>query len=109
VRLGDGAERHHLAAARIGEEHVDASLLLLDGCVEPIEIGKLRHVALDGHGAVADLLHRLIELGLTPARDEDVGTFIRESLGGGEADTAVAAGDHRDLPLELFRHGRTLL
>jgi hypothetical protein len=40
---------------------------------------------------VADLLHRLIELGLTPARDEDMGTFLRESLGGGEADTAVAS------------------
>ena len=108
MRLGDGAEGQHLAPARIGEEDVDASLLLLDGGVEPIEVGELRHVALDGHRAVADLLHCLIELGLTPARDEDVGTFVREPLGGGEADAAVAPRDHRDLSFELLRHGGAL-
>jgi hypothetical protein len=108
VRLGDGAEREHLPAARIGEEHVDAPLLLLDGGVEPIEIGELGHVTLDGHRAVADLLHRLIELGLAPARDEDVGTFVRESLGGGEADAAVAPRDHRDFSFEPLRHGGAL-
>src|SRR4029453_10203472 len=108
VRLGDGAEGQHLAPARIGEEHVDAPLLLLDGGVEAIEVGELRHVALHGHRAVADLLHRLIELALAPACDEDVGTFVRESLGGGEADAAVASRDHRDFSLELLCHGGAL-
>ena len=50
---------------------------------------------------VADLLDRLVELGLAAAGDEDVSPFGDEPLGRGQADAAVAAGDDRDLAFEL--------
>src|SRR5262249_33672021 len=49
----------------------------------------------------ADQLDRLVELGLPPAGDEDMGPFLNESPGRRQADAAVAAGDDRDLAFEL--------
>ena len=104
VLLGDLPERRELAAARVGEEDVDAALLLLDHRVEPVEIREVGDVALDAGGPRADQLHRRVELGLPAAGDEDVSALGGEPLRGGEPDPAGAAGDDRDLPVQ-FAHG----
>src|SRR5262249_20722657 len=109
ARLGDAAERGLVSAPRIGEEHVDAAGLAFHRLVEPVEISEVRNVTLYAHRSRADVLHRPIELGLAATGDEDARTFGREPLRGGEADAAVAPGDHGDLSLELFRHGVSLL
>ena len=92
------SERHESPAARIGEEHVDAPLLLLDRGVEAVEVGELGDVALRTAAAPCcrSASPLRVELGLAAAGDEDVGAFGNESLGGGEADAAAAAGYESD-------------
>ncbi len=58
-----------------------------------IEIGEIRDVALHGGYVFADFLYGSFQFRLAPAGDEDVGAFGYETLRGGEADAAVAAGD----------------
>ena len=46
--------------------------------------------------------HRLVELLLATARDEDVGPFFDEQLCRGEGDAGSRAGNHSDLILQFF-------
>ena len=72
ARLGDLPQRDKLAAARVGEEDVDAALLLLDDRVKPIEVCQDRDIAWDHGDPRPERLHRRVELGLAASRDEDV-------------------------------------
>src|SRR6266481_8490261 len=108
VGLGDLAERHEFAQAGVGEEDVDATLLLLHRRVQSIQIREIGDVPLDAADVLADLAHRRVELGLTAPGDEDVRAFRGEPSCGGEADSAVAPGDDGDLAFELC-HGIVLL
>jgi len=72
----DGTKWSEFAATGVGEENVDAALLLLDGGVETIEVGEIGNVALDGGDVFADEFDGGIELGLAAAGDEDVGAFV---------------------------------
>ncbi len=66
--LGDRSESQEVAAAGIGEQHVDRARLGLNDGEQAIEVGELRDVALDAAGAVADLRDRGVELLLPPPR-----------------------------------------
>jgi hypothetical protein len=80
------------------------ALLFLDGGVEAVEVGKLRHVAEHARHVAPDGLHGRVEFGLAAARDEHVRAFGHEALRGGQADAAGAAGDEGDLVVELEGH-----
>ena len=97
-----------LAAAGVGEEDVEAAFLLLNGGEELVEIRKVRDIALDAECIRSEFLHGGIELRFAPAGDEDEGAFRDETLGGGEADAAVAAGHQSDFVFEFVRHGESL-
>src|SRR5206468_3452858 len=43
--------------------------------VQPVKIGEVGHIALHPGDMAADPLHGGIKCGLTPASDEDIGTF----------------------------------
>ena len=104
VFLGDGAQRGKFTAARIGEQNVDAALLLLDGGVKAVEVGEIRDVALHTGDVLSDFLHGGVQLGLAAAGDEDVRALRDKAFGGGQADAAVASGDDRYFSFELT-HG----
>jgi hypothetical protein len=53
---------------------------------------------------MANLFHGGIELGLTPASDEDMRAFCDEPLRGGEAYAAVASRDDCDFSREFLGH-----
>ncbi len=52
--LADRAEGDEFADARVGEDDVDASFLLPDLRVDPVQVGEVGDVSLDGGGAGAD-------------------------------------------------------
>src|SRR5262249_32784538 len=105
VLLADRPERGQRQEAGIGEQHVEAALLLLDGGEQPVEVREVRDVALHAGGVLADLPDRLIEFGLAASGDEDVGTLGDEPPGRGQANAAVAPGDDRDFAFQFPRHG----
>jgi len=67
--------------------------------LKTIEIGQLGNVSLDASDIAADRLHGRIELSLTAARDENVGTLSYEELCGSEPDPGRATGNHPPSPL----------
>ena len=91
--LGDLADAGGLEDRRVGEDDVDPPAAGGDDRVEPIDVLLLAHVTLHAGGVVAEFLDRGFEFGLPASGDEDVCTFLDESLGGGEADPGAAAGD----------------
>ena len=99
--LGDGSQRSEFAAAGIGEDNINAACFLLNRRIQPVEIRKVRHVALNSGNVLADQLDRFIEFVLTAAGDEDLRSLGNKALGGGEADAAVASGYDRYFSFEL--------
>jgi hypothetical protein len=68
---------------------------------EPIEIVEIRHVSSNRANISSPLLGRRVQFRLTTPGDEVVGTPIYKPLRRGKADAAVAAGDKRNLSIEL--------
>ena len=101
--LGDLSQGQQRTAAGVGEHNVQSALLCLDHGEESVEIGEPGDVALNG-GEVfpADLRDSIVEALLAAAGDENVGPFRDKSLGGSEADAAVAAGNKGDFFGELI-------
>lgn len=97
LSLLDLSERSKLAAARVGEQDVDATLRGGDDLDDACEVGRRRDVTTQGLRAVTDLGHCGIEFGLPPPGDEDFGTFAGESLRRGQTQAGAAAGDKRHL------------
>ena len=64
-----------------------------DDLVDTIEVFKAYDIAWDGSYIFADLGHSLVELRLTTARNEYVGSLTYKTLCGGEPDAAAAARD----------------
>ncbi len=86
------------------EEHVQATLPLLDRGVQTIQVGQVRNVPLNAKRVRADQLHRRTKFSLPPTRDEHVRAFRDETLRRCQTDSAVAARDERDLAFEFSGH-----
>src|ERR1700675_4196840 len=102
--LSDSSQRSQLCGAGIGEQHIDAALFRLHGGVQSVQVGELADVALNASDVFADLLYCGIEFRLSAPGYEDVCAFIVESLGRGEADSTVAAGDDCYFAFESSAH-----
>src|SRR6266852_6621973 len=77
--FSDFVERRKFRNAGIGEHDVKFPLCF-DGLIEAIEVGQFGNVSLNASDVAADRLYRLVQLFLTAARDQDVGTFFYEEL-----------------------------
>src|ERR1700675_3843351 len=99
--LGEGSQRSESAAASIGEDNINAACLLLDRRIQPVEVCKVRHVALNSGDVLADQLEGFIQFALTATGDEDLRAFLDKALRGGEADATVASGYDCYFPFEL--------
>ena len=62
-----------------------------------IKIVELRAISLNGRYILPDERDRRVQLRLTTASDENLGPFLYEALGRGQADPAIASSDYRDL------------
>ncbi len=77
--LSDFAERRKFRNAGIGEDDVKCPHCF-DGLIETIKVGQFGNVSLNARSVAADRLYGGVELFLTAARDEDVGTLFYEEL-----------------------------
>jgi hypothetical protein len=75
VLLADRPERGQHRDAGVGEQDVEAALLLLHPGIEPVEVREVGDIALHARDVLADLLDRFLEFRLPAAGDEDVGTL----------------------------------
>jgi hypothetical protein len=100
LRFHNVAEWRKFTEPGVGEQHIDATCLLLYDRVEPIEIRRLRNVALQAGDAAADLLHRGIELALPAARDEHPSALLDEPLRRRQTEAATPPGDDRNLSFQ---------
>ena len=75
---------------RIGEQNIDRSGLILHHCEEPVEVGKIRDVALDAARVVPDLDHRGVELLLATTSHKHSRALCGKALRRSETDTLLA-------------------
>ncbi len=97
VLFGDRAQRHHFTATRIGENHVDLRVLLLNSIVKPVDIGQAGHVTAHARHSATDLLQSGVKRLLAAAGDEDRCAFRGKCRSRRQPDPAGAAGDHNNL------------
>jgi hypothetical protein len=64
-----------------------------------IEILQLGYVTVHGYDIFADFFRGLIQLRLSPPRNENERSFRNETLGSGEPDSATTSSDHSNLTL----------
>jgi len=100
----DLAERPDLIEPGIDEQCVDAAGVLLHGRIDAVDVAEISRIGADRAGAVADDGERLVELRLVAAGDEHPRAFLRETLGGTQADAGAAARHDGDLALKLLAH-----
>src|SRR6202051_3710624 len=103
--LSDFSEGSKFSYAGVGKNDIDSSLSL-DGLVETIEVVQSGNVSLNTSDVAADSLHGRVELFLTAARDEDVGTLFYEQLCSGQPYPGCATGNDCRFSLQflIFRH-----
>src|SRR5580698_8130229 len=93
-----------LAASCVGEEYIDATVLLPDLCVEFVEIGQLTCVGLYSGRVRSYLLYGRVEHFLAPASDDRLCAFGDKTLGGSEPDSGCSTGDECYFAFKFFRH-----
>src|SRR5579863_7670301 len=96
-----------LCNAGIRENDIELALLTPDLFEEPIQVAQIRHIPLDAGRIASDLLDGRSQFGVTAARNEDVGAFIDKPFCSSQSNTASAATDKRNFPIQLAH--RTLL
>ena len=94
------AQRSELANTSIGEQNIDRSGLIVHHCEEPVEIGKVRDVALNTTRIVPDLGHGSIQLAQATTGHEHPSALHGKALRRGETDTAIGAGNYGNLSVE---------
>jgi len=67
VFLGDRSQGSEFAAAGVGEDNINTPCPLLNRRIQPVEIRKARHVALNSSNVLADQLDGLIEFTIPAA------------------------------------------
>src|SRR3984885_15144779 len=75
-------------------------LLCLHCCEQPVEVVQVGYISLNSRNPGAENRYRLIQLVLTPPRDEDVCALGYKPLRRRQADAAIAASDHCNLSCE---------
>ncbi|MDT4865793.1 hypothetical protein FQZ97_1006190 [compost metagenome] len=100
----DGDRRRWLEDGRSCIRHidVDGAEACLHRSEQAVVHRQVGHVADEAHRVRADAGQRCVHCVLAAPHDDDVGAFRRESLGVGQADAAVAAGDHGHLASEFL-------
>src|SRR6202000_175204 len=73
------------------DHDVDHAFFSLHCCIQPIQVSQACDVALDGSHVGAELRLGLVQFGLAPTRDENMGAFADEAPRRREPDAAGAA------------------
>src|SRR5258707_1094267 len=101
--MADGCQ---ISEACIGEQNIDMAVFFFYGCIETVEVFHISDITLNTDCfAAADFLECYVDLFLAAAGDDDMCAFSNKTHGGGEAHTAVAAGDNGDFAFEHLCHG----
>src|SRR5690348_13646086 len=102
--FGDSPKGNEFADASVGENNIDSPLHLSDGFVKTIKVGQFGNVSLNSRNVGADVLHGLVELLLSAARNENIGTLFDEKFCRSQPNSFCPAGDDGGHAFELFRH-----
>ena len=94
--LGDLTKGREGTASGVGKENVEATLLAFNGGIDTVEVGKVGDVTANASNVASNQFHGSVEFGLTATCDEDIRALGHKPFGGGESDTAAAAGDQGD-------------
>src|SRR5258708_24702886 len=105
--LSDFVERNKFRNAGIGKDDVKFPLCS-DGLIKTIEVGQFCNVSLNASDVAADRLYGRVELFLTAARDEDVGTLFYEELCCGQPYPGCATGNDCYFSLQLLILGHRM-
>src|SRR6266852_1141563 len=101
--MADGCQ---ISEACIGEQNIEMAVFFFYGCIETVEVFHISDITLNTDSfAAADFLECHVDLFLAAAGDDDMRAFSNKTHGGGEAHTAVAAGDNGDFAFEYLCHG----
>src|ERR1700751_2959309 len=106
--LGDLSQRGEFVDPGIRRQHVDMPGLRLDGCIDAVEVGEVRGIALYRCGIASDRSDCLIQFGLMAAGDKHACAFRGKMLGDAEADAGAAARDDSDFARKLPGHAAFL-
>jgi len=105
--VGELGERHRREHRRVVEEDVDLSHRLHGLRGQALDLAppaEIRDDELDTRlEALADVGDRRDQLGLLPARDQDVGARLRETAGHRLPEPAASTGDEGRAPREIER------
>src|SRR5260370_40853807 len=105
--LSDFAERSKFRNAGIGEDDVKFPLCF-DSLIKTIEVVQFGNVSLNASDVAADRLYGRVELFLTAARDEDVGTLLYEELCCSHHNPRCATGNDCYFSLQLLIFGHRM-
>src|SRR5712675_123528 len=99
------ADGRQISEACIGEQNIDMAVFFFHGCIETVEVLHISDITLNTDSfAAADFLECYVDLFLAAAGDDDMRAFSNKTHGGGQAHTAVAAGDNGDFAFEYLCH-----
>jgi hypothetical protein len=101
VLFGNSADRSEAAAAGIRVNDVESSFFAFDLCEKLVQVIEIRGVGSYRRNVAAHKLCGGIQLGLSPAGNEDVRSFLEETVGSGKADSGRASCDKRDLSFKF--------
>src|SRR5258708_39123787 len=85
--LCNSAQRGKTSDSRVGENDIEVPFLFLDGSVKQVQFRQVRYIALNAKHTRAETFYGRVKFSLTPAGDNDFGSFAENALGGVEADS----------------------
>src|ERR1700746_3478718 len=91
--------RYRLRNSGLRKQDIAFAFLFFYFLVQAVQVVEIGNVPLDASHISADFGHGLIQFRLAAARNEDVGSFFHEALGGSKSDTGAAPGDDGDFSI----------